>query len=94
MKSNEINSTSGDGSIEDQLKSIGNRIKSLRIRSGNLSYEKFAHENNIGRMLLRRCETGKNVNMSSFLKIVTALDVTVEEFFQFPLDHKNHSGHH
>jgi hypothetical protein len=65
---------------------LGNRIKSLRIKAGHLDYERFAHNNNIGRMQLRRHELGKNLNYTSLLKVIKGLNITITEFFSAGFD--------
>lgn len=86
MKSNQLNIIDGRDPINDQLKKLGNRIKTLRIKSGHLNYERFAYENNIGRLLLRRCELGSNLTYKNLLKVTNALKVTLEEFFSEGFD--------
>ena len=81
MISNHLNTIEGLDPETDMLKKIGNRIKTLRIRAGHLNYEKFAFQNNIGRMLLRRAEKGSNINVNNLLRIINALGMTLPEFF-------------
>jgi transcriptional regulator with XRE-family HTH domain len=81
MISNQPNLIDGIDPVADALKTLGNRIKSLRIAAGHLNYEKFAYRNNIGRMLLRRAELGSNINYHSLLRIIKALDVSLADFF-------------
>lgn len=86
MISNQLNILSGLDPDADLLKKIGNRIKTLRIRAGHLNYEKFAYRNGLGRMLLRRAETGANINVTNLLKIIAALGVTLPQFFEEGFD--------
>lgn len=86
MLSNQLNKINGLDPDADTLLKIGNRIKTLRIRAGHLNYEKFAYHNHIGRMLLRRAETGANLNVNNLLKIIKALGVTLPEFFEEGFD--------
>lgn len=62
-------------------KQIAARIKSLRIKKGHTSYEDFAYENNISRSQFGKYERGADMRISSLVKILVALDVSVEEFF-------------
>jgi transcriptional regulator with XRE-family HTH domain len=66
---------------EIELKKLGNRIKLLRIKRGYTSYEYFAYENNISRAQFGRYENGEDLRYSSLLRVVTAFDMTLEEFF-------------
>lgn len=65
---------------EDLIK-LGNRIKALRIKKGYTSYEYFAYEHNISRAQFGRYEKGEDLRYTSLLKVVRALDMTLEEFF-------------
>jgi len=85
MISNQLNIIEGKDPEIDALKKLGNRIKNLRLKSGNDHYEKFAYRNNIGRILLRRAELGGNINYKNLLKI-KALGVTPAEFFSEGFD--------
>lgn len=66
---------------EEQLKFLGERIRSLRISAGYSSYETFAYENEISRSQYIRYENGKDIRFSTLIRIITALGVSVEEFF-------------
>jgi hypothetical protein len=86
MISNQLNIIEGVDPEADALKKLGNRIKSLRIDSGHLNYEKFAYKIGVGRILLRRVELGGNINYKNLLKIINGLGVTPAEFFSQGLD--------
>lgn len=86
MISNQLNRIDGNDPETDALKKLGNRIKTLRMKAGHHHYEKFAHQNDIGRILLRRVELGGNVKYNSLLKIIRALGVTPAEFFSEGFD--------
>jgi len=86
MRSNELNKLDGLSEEADQLKKLGNRIKTLRVEAGHLNYEKFTYKNDIGRMQLRRAELGGNIQYTSLLKIIRALGVSVSVFFSEGFD--------
>jgi len=65
----------------DDIQKLANRLKSLRIEKGFTSYEAFANEFGLSRALYGRYEKGKDLRYSSLVKIVKALDMTLEEFF-------------
>lgn len=66
---------------EIALKKLGERIKSLRIEKGYSSYEYFAYEHNISRAQFGRYERGEDMRFSTLVKIISAFDMTFEEFF-------------
>jgi transcriptional regulator with XRE-family HTH domain len=70
---------------EDLIK-LGNRIKALRIKKGYTSYEYFAYEHNISRAQFGRYEKGEDLRYTSLLKVVRALDMSLEEFFSEGFD--------
>jgi len=75
----------GSGSLLDEqqqiIEKIGARIKALRIEKGHSSYEIFAFENEIDRSQYGKYERGTDMRISSLVRILRALDVTVEDFF-------------
>ncbi|HEV2482985.1 MAG TPA: helix-turn-helix transcriptional regulator [Puia sp.] len=66
---------------EDQLIKLGARIKALRIKAGYASYETFAYEHGLPRAQYGRYEQGKDLRFSSLVKVIAALQMTVEQFF-------------
>ncbi|WP_454059446.1 helix-turn-helix domain-containing protein [Elizabethkingia ursingii] len=66
---------------EQVLKNLGERIKALRIKKGYTSYEYFAYEHNISRAQFGRYERGEDLRFSTLARIITAFDMTFEEFF-------------
>ena len=73
------------GSLLDEqqqiIKRIGARLKELRLEKGHSSYEVFAFENEIDRSQYGKYERGADMRISSLVKVLSALDVTIEEFF-------------
>lgn len=66
---------------DEELKKLGDRIKSLRIQKGYSSYEQFAFEHEISRAQYGRYEQGQDLRFSSFLLVLNALQVSYQEFF-------------
>lgn len=66
---------------EEQLKKIGEKLKTLRISKGHTSYEYFAFENNINRAQYGRYERGQNMNILTLIRILEIHEITLEEFF-------------
>jgi transcriptional regulator with XRE-family HTH domain len=71
-----------DEYTKEQLKNLGNRLRELRIAKGFTNYEQFAYEHNIPRAQYGRYERGEDLRFSSLLKVLKALDVSLEEFFK------------
>lgn len=86
MKLNEFNKLAGDGSEQDELLKLANRIKALRLEQGHFHYEKFALGNGIARAQYRSYELGGNVTYTSMLRIMKALNVKPAEFFREGFD--------
>ncbi len=68
------------------LVKLGKRIKGLRIKSGYTSYETFAYDKGIHRVQFGRYEKGHNLTYKSLLKVITAFDMSLEEFFSEGFD--------
>lgn len=68
--------------VKTQLARIGRRLKELRLQRGYSNYEQFAFDHNIPRAQYGRYENGQDMRISSFLKVLDALQVTPEEFFK------------
>jgi len=71
---------------KEALKKLGKRIKQLRIQKGYTSYEYFAYDHDISRAQFGRYENGEDLRFSSLLKVVNALDISLEEFFSEGFD--------
>ena len=76
----------GDEFSKEQLKKLGERIKSLRISKGYTNYEYFAYEHNIPRAQFGRYERGEDLRFSSLVKVVKAFGMTLPEFFSEGFD--------
>lgn len=64
------------------LKKMGERLKYYRRKAGYTSYEYFAYENGINRTQYGKYEAGSNIQLDTLIKILTALNVSIEEFFK------------
>lgn len=71
---------------DEQLKKLGARIKELRIKKGFTNYEHFAYENEISRSQIGRYENGQDLRFSSLIKILNALEISLDEFFSEGFD--------
>ena len=70
-----------DEFTQQQLENLGKRIKELRKAKGYSNYEQFAYDNNIPRAQYGRYENGEDLRFSSLVKVVSALGVSMKEFF-------------
>ena len=71
-----------DRELKEYLKKLGERIKTLRKEKGYANYEVFSYERNLSRSQVGRYEAGtEDLQFSSLLKVIRALDMTVGEFF-------------
>jgi len=66
--------------IEQKLIEIGSMVRAYRKKIDN-NYENFALEHQFNKVTLQRIETGKNYTMSSFIEVLNAMGITLEEFF-------------
>lgn len=69
-----------------ELKKLGERIRTLRIQKGYSNYENFAFTHDIPRAQFGRYERGEDLRYSSLLKVLSALDVSVKDFFSEGFD--------
>lgn len=71
-----------DAYTQQQLKNLGNKLRELRIERGFTNYEQFAFEHNLPRAQYGRYEQGQDLRFSSLLKVLKALDISLEDFFK------------
>ena len=75
----------GDKNYEEEaiyLKTIGQRLKYFRIKAGYTNYEYFAYDHNLSRPQYGKYEAGANIQLNTLIKILKAMNVTLEEFFK------------
>lgn len=60
---------------------IGKRIKQLRRDAGYTASETFAYKNEIGRSQYAAYEQGRDMKISTLLRILKAHGMTIQEFF-------------
>ncbi|GAB5522866.1 MAG: hypothetical protein Roseis2KO_07380 [Roseivirga sp.] len=75
-----------DQFFKTRLEQLGQRIRSLRIAKGYTNAEKFAYEHEISRSQYAQYEQGKDLRFISLLKLLKALDISLEEFFSEGFD--------
>lgn len=70
-----------DQILDPRFKLIGARIKALRIMRGYKSQEKAALAFNINRTQWADYESGVEMKLSTFFRVLDGLQVTPQEFF-------------
>ena len=72
---------------KETLKKIGRKLTRLRKASGYKNSDDFAYDHEINRSQYGKYEAGvKDMRISSLMKTVNALGITIEEFFKDGLD--------
>lgn len=71
-----------DSYTEQQLANLGKRLRELRIAKGYSNYEQFAFDHDLPRAQYGRYEQGQDLRFSSLVKVLKALDISLEEFFK------------
>lgn len=67
---------------KETLKKIGKKLKNIRKQKGYENSDDFAYDNEINRSQYGKYEAGaQDMRLSSLLKTVNALGLTLEEFF-------------
>lgn len=66
---------------KEQLLKVGKRLKEIRIQKGFSNYENFAFSHELPRSQYGRYENGEDMRLSSLIKVLEAMDVTLEDFF-------------
>jgi hypothetical protein len=68
--------------VDSRILAIAKRIRELRVKKGYTSYEKFAFDNDLSRVGYGNHEKGRNIRMSSLLRIIDIHGITLEQFFK------------
>jgi hypothetical protein len=67
-------------SVDKTRKQVGEKLRELRIKKGYPNYEVFAYTHNISKYVIFKAENGLGITFESFLRILFALEVSLEEF--------------
>lgn len=66
---------------------LGKRMRQLRIEKGYTSFEAFAYDNELPRVLYGNYEKGVgNITYKNLLKVIRALGLSISEFFNQGFD--------
>lgn len=63
------------------FKRVGEKLKFYRKKAGYTNYEYFAYDHDFSRPQYGKYEAGANIQLNTLMKILKAMDVTLEEFF-------------
>jgi transcriptional regulator with XRE-family HTH domain len=80
-KNSRNNKSETDNNERIYLKKIGERLRYFRKKAGYTNSEYFAYENNISRPQYGKYEAGANIQLNTLIKILQAMNVSLEEFF-------------
>ena len=75
-----------DKKVEIALGKFGERLRYFRKLKGFSNYEHFAYEVDISRSQYGKYESGGNIKLSTLIKILNFLEVSLKEFFSEGFD--------
>jgi transcriptional regulator with XRE-family HTH domain len=70
------------------IRKTGARLRKRRKELGFTSHEDFAYDAGINRSQYGKYEAGKDMHLTTLLKVVNSLGLTLEEFFSSAYDPK------
>ena len=70
-----------DDFTKAQLDNLGKRLKEVRKEKGYANYEQFAFDNELPRAQYGRYEKGQDLRLSSLIKVLRAMDISLKDFF-------------
>ncbi len=86
MKKKKKKDKTSKGLNPDLIK-LGKRMRALRIKNRYTSFETFAYDNELPRVLYGNYEKGVgNITYKNLMKVIQALDISVSEFFSEGFD--------
>ncbi len=80
--------TKKDAYTLKQLENLGKRLKEIRKSRGYSNYEQFAFDNELPRAQYGRYENGEDLRFSSLIKVLKALNISLDEFFRNGFEEK------
>ncbi len=75
-----------DDFTKAQLENLANRLKEVRREKGYANYEQFAFDHELPRAQYGRYEKGQDLRFTSLLKVLKAMDISLQEFFSTGFD--------
>jgi transcriptional regulator with XRE-family HTH domain len=77
----------GEKLVTSDFVKLGKRMKELRLKNGYKSFETFAYDHNLPRVLYGNYEKGiGNITYKNLLKVVKALKISLRDFFNEGFD--------
>lgn len=67
--------------VAKKLKIIGLKVKERR-KAIEKNYVAFAEKTGLNSMTIWRIENGENCNLASFIEVLNAMGISLEEFFK------------
>ena len=67
--------------IFTQIEKVAQKIKLLRKKKGFSSFEAFANEYDLDRVQYWRVESGSNITLKTFFRILEIHSITPKDFF-------------
>lgn len=67
---------------------VSTRLKQFRLEKGYANYEHLAYDIGISRSQYGRYEKGSNMKLSTLIKILNFLDISIEVFFEGIHEHE------
>ena len=74
---------------EKRLKELGERLRYFRKKAGYTNYNQLASEIGISRSRYGKYETGGNIKLSTLIKILSHLDISLKTFFERGFNERN-----
>lgn len=71
-----------DAQIEEFLEKLGCKFKEKRMKKDYKSQETFAYDHSLPRAQYGKYEAGKDLRMSSFIKVMNAYGITPDELLK------------
>lgn len=73
--------------VDSDFIKLGKRMRELRIKNGYKSFEIFAYDNDLPRVLYGNYEKGiGNITYKNLLKVIKALKISISDFFREGFD--------
>ncbi len=86
MKKQLVKKASAKGKQVAEPQQLAKRLKALRKEKGYTSHEAFAFDVGISRTQYNKYERGFDIRFTTLVRIVTHLEMTLEEFFSEGFD--------
>ena len=89
MKANKKKASQVNQDVDEVLKKMGAKMKKLRKDLGYENSDDFAYDSGINRSQYGKYEAGsQDMRVSSLIKAINGLGITIEEFFGSGLEEK------